>query len=56
MKVYVDQRKKLAADWNATLGDEDYVDQEEIESSWPEGYGQMTTVDAATVGADGVKK
>jgi hypothetical protein len=49
VKVYVDQRNRLAADWSNEMGDEDFVGQAEIESSWPTGYGRMTNVDAGTV-------
>jgi hypothetical protein len=49
LKVHVDQSGRLAKDWTATLGEDDYAGMAEIESSWPEGYGKMTTVDAAKV-------
>jgi hypothetical protein len=43
-KVYVDQHGKLQRDFRAVLTDEDIVSEVEFESSWPEGYGQMTVV------------
>jgi hypothetical protein len=49
IKVYVDFRGRLADDWKAKLGPDDYVGQAEVESAWPVGYGSMTEVDAATV-------
>jgi hypothetical protein len=49
VKVYVDQKDRLASDFNAVLGNDDFVGQAEVESQWPEGYGQMTTVDAGKV-------
>jgi hypothetical protein len=49
VKVYVDGKGRLADDWKAVLGPDDYVGQAEVESSWPEGYGKMTEVDAAKV-------
>ncbi len=49
VKVHVDQDGRLAKDWQAVLGDEDYAGQVEIESAWPEGYGQMTPVDGGKV-------
>jgi hypothetical protein len=49
IKVHVDQGGRLARDWQAVLGEDDYVGQAEFESAWPAGYGQMTTVDAGKV-------
>ncbi len=49
VKVYVDGKGRLADDWKAVLCPNDYVGQTEVESSWPEGYGKMTEVDAAKV-------
>ncbi len=51
VKVYVDAKGKLASDWQTTLDESEYVGQVEINTAWKEGYGAMTTVDAA-----GVKK
>ena len=49
VKVYVDAHNRLANDWKATLGDDDYVGRAEVESRWPEGYDKMTEIDAAKV-------
>jgi hypothetical protein len=49
VKVYVDADGRLAKDWKATLGPDDYVGQAEVESGWPTGYGQMTVIDAGKV-------
>ena len=49
VKVYVDQRNRLAKDWMAVLDVEDFVGQAEVESGWPEGYGRMTSLDAGKV-------
>jgi hypothetical protein len=49
VKVYVDGKDRLAKDWKAELGAEDFVGKAEFESRWPEGYGQMTVLDAARV-------
>jgi hypothetical protein len=49
VKVYVDQKERLAQDWKATLGEADFVGQAEVESGWPEGYGKMTVLEASRV-------
>ncbi len=49
VKVYVDRDARLAKDWTATLGNEDFVGQAEVASRWPTGYGSMTIMDAAKV-------
>jgi hypothetical protein len=49
VKVYVDVKGRLADDWKAVLGPDDYAGQAEVESSWPEGYGKMTEVDAGKI-------
>jgi hypothetical protein len=49
VKVYVDAKGRLADDWRAKLGADDYVGRAEVESSWPEGYGRMTEIDAGKV-------
>jgi len=49
VKVYVDRRGRLAADWMAVPGEDDFVGQAEVESAWPEGYDRMTAVDAGAV-------
>jgi hypothetical protein len=47
VKIYVDQNEKLKKDWHSVLDREEFVGQIEVRSGWPEGYGQMTVVDAA---------
>jgi hypothetical protein len=49
VKVQVDLKGRLAKDWKAVLGADEYVGQAEFESRWPEGYGKMTVVDAEKV-------
>jgi hypothetical protein len=49
VKVYVDAKGRLADDWKAALGPDEYVGQAEVESAWPEGYGKMTELDAGKV-------
>jgi hypothetical protein len=49
VKVFVDSKGQFAKDWKAVLADSDFVGQAEINSDWREGYGQMTTIDAARV-------
>lgn len=49
VKVYVDREGKLAKDWRTVLGEADYAGQAEVQSVWPEGYGQMTVLDAARI-------
>lgn len=44
VKIYVDQTGKLAKDFQAELGEEDFVGQVEFNTKWPAGYGQMTVV------------
>jgi hypothetical protein len=46
VKVYVDLEGRAAKDWQATLGERDFVGQEEVNSRWAEGYGSMTVLDA----------
>jgi len=41
-KLYLDRAGKLGRDQNAELGEDELVGQVEIQSNWPEGYGQMT--------------
>ncbi len=50
VKVYVDRRGRLASDWKAVMGEEDFVGQAEVESAWPEGYDRMTAVEAGSAG------
>jgi hypothetical protein len=49
VKVFVDRDNRLANDWQAVLGPEDFVGQGEVESGWPEGYGPMTVLEAGRV-------
>lgn len=49
LKVYVDGGDRLAADWMAVLGEQDYAGQVEVASDWPAGYGKMTVADAGKV-------
>jgi hypothetical protein len=48
-KVYVDAGGRLAKDWKATLGDDNYAGQLEFQARWAEGYGKMTVLDARKV-------
>ena len=43
VKIYVDKTGRLEQDWQAELGDSDFVGQVEVDSRWPGGYGSMTT-------------
>lgn len=43
VKIYVDKTGRLEQDWQAELGDRDFVGQVEVDSRWPGGYGSMTT-------------
>jgi hypothetical protein len=49
VRVHVDLKGRLEKDWKATLGKADFVGEKEIEGRWPEGYGQMTVVDAGSL-------
>jgi hypothetical protein len=49
VRVHVDQQGRLEKDWKATLGKADFVGEKEIEGRWPEGYGNMTVIDAASL-------
>ena len=42
VKIYVDRAGRLEKDWQAELGDRDFVGQVEVDSRWPGGYGSMT--------------
>lgn len=44
IKIYIDRTGKLAKDYTATLGDDDFIGQVEVRSNWPRGYGHMTVV------------
>ena len=47
LKVHVDVQERLKSDWNATLGDTEFVGEAIIETKWPKGYGKMTAVEAS---------
>lgn len=49
IRIFVDREGRLARDWKAELGEADFVGQAEITSAWPEGYGRMTTIQAAAL-------
>ena len=49
IKVHCDTEGKLAKDWNATLGDSDYVGQGILDAHWQPGYGRMSVLDASKV-------
>ena len=42
VRIYVDGTGRLEKDWQARLGERDFVGQLEIDSLWPAGYGSMT--------------
>jgi hypothetical protein len=44
IKVHVDFKGRLKRDWNSELGESEYVGKAEIETRWPEGYGNMTVL------------
>lgn len=46
LKVQVDKDERLNKDWTSQLDERDVVGTAVIESKWPAGYGQMTTLDA----------
>jgi hypothetical protein len=47
LKVHVDVRCRLRREWRSSLGEGEYVGQVEIETRWPQGYGDMTAIPAA---------
>jgi hypothetical protein len=49
VKVFVDGGGKVAKDWKAPLGADEYVGQVEVQARWQEGYGSMTVADASRV-------
>ena len=46
VRVHVDLQGRLEKDWKATLGKADFMGEKEIDGRWPEGYGNMTSIDA----------
>jgi hypothetical protein len=49
LRVHVDLQGRLEKDWKATLGKGDFMGEKELEARLPEGYGNMTVVDAAAL-------
>lgn len=49
LKVHVDVKERLKADWSATLSDTELAGETIVESKWPKGYGKMTVVEASQV-------
>ena len=47
LKVHVDVKERLKADWNATLADTELAGETVLETKWPKGYGKMTVVEAS---------
>ena len=47
LKVHLDAKKRLKSNWNAVLGDSEFVGEIVVESKWPKGYGRMTTLEAS---------
>jgi len=47
VKIYIDRDAKLAKDWQARLGEKDFVGQVEFQANLREGYGAMATVSAS---------
>jgi hypothetical protein len=48
VKVFVDQKERLAKDWKSPIGDADFVGQVEV-NRWTEGYGSMVVIKADQV-------
>jgi hypothetical protein len=49
IKVHVDTEGRLQRDWKSELGEGEFAGQAEIETRWPEGYGQTTVLNASRV-------
>jgi hypothetical protein len=49
VRVHVDLQGRLEKDWKSTLGKADFVGEKEIEGRIPEGYGNMTVLDAGSL-------
>lgn len=47
LKVHVDVKERLKSDWNATLGEAEFVGETVIESDWRKGGGRMTVVETS---------
>jgi len=46
IRIHVDFQGRLERDWKAQMGKSELAGELEVESSWPGGYGSMTSVDA----------
>jgi hypothetical protein len=46
LKVHVDTKGRLGRDWKSEMDEGEHVGQMEIETGWPEGYEQMTVLNA----------
>jgi hypothetical protein len=46
IRIHVDFQGRLERDWKAQLGKSESAGELEVETSWPGGYGSMTSVDA----------
>src|SRR5262249_19754532 len=44
VRVYVDREGRLARDWTATLGPNEFAGEVVVRSAWPAGYDRMTAV------------
>ena len=44
VKIYVDLTGKLQKDFKKELGKDDFIDEVEVTSRWPSGYGRMAVV------------
>lgn len=44
VRIHVDREQKLATDFRAEMGQEDFVGEVEVQSNWPAGYGAMTVI------------
>ncbi len=49
VRVFVDSTKRLEKDWRARMDMREYVGETVIDTEWPNGYGSMTVIDAATI-------
>ena len=49
VRVFVDRKGRQFKDWNATLGQDEYVGEVEFQANWREGYGGMTSVSVAKI-------
>jgi hypothetical protein len=49
VRVHVDLQARLERDWKATLGKAEFMGEKEIDGRLPEGYGNMTVIDATSL-------